>query len=399
MSAAVNAGNRPEPQSWEARHAVAANVFTPWLDRIYPLTGKRVLEYGSGLGCASCAIGERAGSLIGYDIEPGSVAESRRRANERGLDHLQFEALPADRIFAGVREHSGEIDVFLLYAVLEHLTVRERLEALRIAREVVREDGVVVVIETPNRLVDTDYHTSMLPFFDQLPEELALEYLDRSPRSEFRDQMIGARRSDDDGGALALARWGTGVSFHEFELVFGDLRRHVVAGGYAPELLGERTIHGDELALARYLHRVRPDLPPPFSRFWLDLVISPRPVDPATWKMISPWPVETDSSEAAKLTVWDTVALGPGERLTIHPPVPVERVVCVLAVPTPRARLTVRDGRRRARVSVEGEPSYPLVADVMLGRLVDQFTIEVNEPAHIQFVGYEMAGPHLPADD
>ena len=107
--------------------------------------------------------------------------------------------------------------------MLEHLTIPERLEALRVARDVVRDDGVIVVVETPNRLVDIDTHTSLLPFFDQLPVELALEYADRSPRLEFRDDIAAARASEPDGGATRLARWATGASFHEFEL---DLRRH-----------------------------------------------------------------------------------------------------------------------------------------------------------------------------
>ena len=73
--------------------------------------------------------------------------------------------------------------------------------------------------------------------------------------------MLDARAADADGGRLALARWGTGASFHEFELVFGDLSRHVVGGGYDPMLLGDRKVHADESALARYLEGVRPDLP------------------------------------------------------------------------------------------------------------------------------------------
>lgn len=183
----------PEPQDWAARNAVAADVFMPWLDRVFPLAGKRVLEYGSGPGSVSVAVAERAGSLIGYEIDRGAVEAARGYAAERGLENASFTTTSPEEIFAEVRAHAGEIDVFLFYAVLEHLTIAERLEALRVAREVVADDGVIVVVETPNRLIDTDTHTSLLPFFDQLPAELALEYADRSPRDEFRDEMIAAR--------------------------------------------------------------------------------------------------------------------------------------------------------------------------------------------------------------
>ena len=63
----------PEPQDWATRNAVAADVFTPWLDRVFPLAGKRVLEYGCGSGCVSTAIAGRAGSLVGYDIDAPAV--------------------------------------------------------------------------------------------------------------------------------------------------------------------------------------------------------------------------------------------------------------------------------------------------------------------------------------
>ena len=64
-------------------------------------------------------------------------------------------------------------------------------------------------------------------------------------------------------------RWGRGVSFHEFEVVFGDLSRHVLASNYDPLLFGERPVQPDEVILARYLDRWRPDLAPVWSRYWL----------------------------------------------------------------------------------------------------------------------------------
>ena len=77
----------------------------------------------------------------------------------------------------------------------------------------------------------------------------------------------------------AIARWGRGVSFHEFELVFEDgLDGHVIGSNYDPLLFGERPVHPDEVILARYLDRWRPDLAPVWSRYWLDLILSPQPV-------------------------------------------------------------------------------------------------------------------------
>ena len=229
-----------------------------------------------------------------------------------------------------------------------------------------RPDGLIAVIELPNRLVDTDYHTSLLPFFDQLPEELALAYVDRSPRADFRQQMLDARAADADGGRLALARWGTGASFHEFELVFGDLSRHVVGGGYDPMLLGDRKVHADETALARYLEGVRPDLPP-FSRYWIDIPAQPD-ADRARGEPADPSLADGDTlSRRARSTRWETIALPKRRRLRVEAPAPTRRVVC--ADDRVRAGAADAAGRRPAGdQKIAGEPAHPIVAELELER-------------------------------
>ncbi len=148
---------------------------------------------------------------------------------------------------------------------------------LELAREVTREDGAIVVCETPNRLIPLDHHTTRVPFMTMLGDELGWRYRDRSDREDFLDAMASAAARGEEEAREAWVRWGRGVSFHEFELVFEDLREHVIASSYDVALFGERPIHSEELALARYLERVRPDLAPCFSRSWLDLVLTPGP--------------------------------------------------------------------------------------------------------------------------
>jgi SAM-dependent methyltransferase len=381
------------PQTWEARHAVATDVLVPWIESKAPLAGKTVLEYGCGGGAVSCALAARSARHIGVDIDADAVEHARARARELGIDNSELEAVAPEEIFERVRSHAGEVDVFCFYAVLEHMTIEERLEALRTALEVVKPDGLIAVVELPNRLIDMDYHTSLLPFFDQLPPELALRYVERSPRSDFRQQMLDGLESDPDAAPLALTRWGRGASYHEFELVFGDLRRHVVGGGYDPKLLGERAIHREELALARYVQEVRPDLPPAFSRYWLDLLISPLAVEPAAARLVWPWAVETESSRDAGWTPRDTIALAPRKRLAVRAPVPTSRVVCVVAMGARDAVLTLRARGRRARRQLLAPPGHPIVVELDLDRPVRSFTLEVNRRAELVFVGFE-----LPAD-
>ena len=191
---------------------------------------------------------------------------------------------------------------------------------------------------------------------------------------------------------MKLARWGTGASFHEFELVFGDLSRHVIAGGYDAELLGERTIHREELLLARELESVLPGLPAPFSRCWLDFVLSPNPVEPAGLELVHPWPFETTSSPDARLTEWDTIAIDAGCPLEISPPQAAGRVVCVLSAGEPAVTVVARAGTAETRVEAAGRPGYQLVAELELAAPAPTFALEFSEAVHVQFVGCAQPG-------
>jgi hypothetical protein len=54
----------------------------------------------------------------------------------------------------------------------------------------------------------------LLPFYQWLPEDLAFLYSQFSPRKNFNSLF----REMNSNKKLDFSRWGTGVSFHEFEL-------------------------------------------------------------------------------------------------------------------------------------------------------------------------------------
>ncbi len=74
-----------------------------------------------------------------------------------------------------------------------------------------------MVIETPNRLWHTDWHTSREPFFHWLPDELALEYSRFSRRGTFNQLFSNVTPESKE----LFYRWGRGASYHEFVLSFG----------------------------------------------------------------------------------------------------------------------------------------------------------------------------------
>ncbi len=108
-----------------------------------------MLEYGSGEGAVSAAFAPLVERHIGYDIDPGSIEFARAKLARRGITNSELHAVPADRILEAVARHQGEIDVLALYAVLEHMTLQERLALLDLAPSLLRPGGVIAVMNCP----------------------------------------------------------------------------------------------------------------------------------------------------------------------------------------------------------------------------------------------------------
>ena len=70
-----------------------------------------------------------------------------------------------------------------------------------------------------------------------------------------------------------LARWGRGVSYHEFELVLGGLAGLVVASGYEPEMLAMFPFQPDEALLHAYFVEQGLDVPLAFTRRDLSFIL------------------------------------------------------------------------------------------------------------------------------
>jgi SAM-dependent methyltransferase len=378
--------------TWEDRRLAATESLIPWIESAVPLSGKTVLEYGCGAGPVSAALGARAGRHVGYDIDAAAVADGHVKLAELGDAGAELRHAPVASIFAAVEEHAGEIDVFVFYAVLEHMNVAERLAVLELARRVVRPDGAIVICETPNRLIPWDWHSSQAPFMAQLPDELALRYYDRAPRQEFIETIGAGLAQSWDEGQEALTRFGRGMSYHELELVFGDLSRHVLASNWEPELFARREIHHEEITLARLMGQVRPDLAPAFSRYWLDVVLSASPI-PAPPRMLRPWPLDTLSSPGAQWTGLEAVRLPSADvPLVATLPVPTDRVV-VGVWPDVAGPVTIGCAARGGEASLEqtvdcGGPSWAH-ASFELERRTQDVEIRLSPPAQVTFLGYD----------
>lgn len=188
----------------------------PWLNSLSPLDHSEVVEIGCSTGNSTVAFAEQGAHVVAFDVDVGSlrVAKDRCAAYRVTADLREGNAadLPAEVV--------ARSDLVVFTASLEHMTLDERLAALANTWACLKPGAWMVVVETPNRLWWFDDHTSFLPFYLWLPEDLAIHYATYSDRWPFNAEVAPPT---DDAMRLRLARIGRCASYHEFQLAIGDL--------------------------------------------------------------------------------------------------------------------------------------------------------------------------------
>jgi 2-polyprenyl-3-methyl-5-hydroxy-6-metoxy-1,4-benzoquinol methylase len=247
-----------------------ANV--PWLNAALPLDGARVLEIGCGTGESTLALAEQGAQVTGIDIDPDALDVGRQRLRLHDLN-AQFHVANA----VDLKETLGPqtFDAVIFFASLEHMTHDERSQAMADTWAMVRPGGIWSVIEAPNRLWFWDGHTSMSNFYNWLPDHVAWKWAAHANRQAFSDAIPSDEALDPE----LLARWGRGVSFHDFDLVFGDAKQLDVVSdktGFLRRANPFMMAHGlvsRTRTYERFLQRLEPKLHPGFFRQYLDLII------------------------------------------------------------------------------------------------------------------------------
>lgn len=249
------------------------NCMLPWVESVFDLAGASILEIGCGSGAADLALAHKCGKVEAFDIDPISINLARERAQFFAVKNVSYHLLDADWASpARIPEFRDRIrrqfDVVLLPAVLEHLRMDERLAVLETTWGMLRSGGIMVIYDTPNRLYAYDVHSFRLPFFNWLPDDLALLYASRSPRPEFP-----AALSNADNPMETLYRLGRGVSYHEFDISIGLSEFEVINDGYSHTLTHRSISDVFESVLLNAFERFSPQIPPGFSKQYLELVL------------------------------------------------------------------------------------------------------------------------------
>jgi 2-polyprenyl-3-methyl-5-hydroxy-6-metoxy-1,4-benzoquinol methylase len=189
-------------------------LIVPWLDAACAMDGLNVLEIGCGTGCSTVALAEQGALITGIDVDPDALRVAHDRCRVYGLraELHELNAVEAARHFRG-----RDFDLIIFFACLEHMTVDERMETLPAIWNLLRDGAWLAIVGTPNRLWYFDYHTSILPFFNWLPDDLAFAYSKFSEREGFKDDF----RVNNPSHMQTFQRQGRGVSYHEVELTIG----------------------------------------------------------------------------------------------------------------------------------------------------------------------------------
>ena len=247
-----------------------ANV--PWLNAALPLDGARILELGCGTGESTLALAEQGAIVTGVDIDNDALQVGRERLR---LHDLNAEFLTGNAANLDTTLKTRTFDAVIFFASLEHMTHSERCGAMTQSWSLVRPGGIWSVIEAPNRLWFWDGHTSMSNFYNWLPDSVAWQWAKHAQREAFADAIESDKAIND----VQLARWGRGVSFHEFDIVFDDVRALDVVSdktGFLRRSNPFMMAHGlvsRTRKYERFLERLEPDIHAGFFRQYLDLII------------------------------------------------------------------------------------------------------------------------------
>jgi S-adenosylmethionine-dependent methyltransferase len=244
----------------------------PWLESFLPLSGAQILEVGCGTGASTLAMVERGARVTATDILPNSMRVADDRCKAYGYE-VEFKTVNAAELKGCFP--SRNFDAIIFYAALEHMTHEERRAAMRDTWEMLSPDSYWVVIDTPNRLWYFDGHTSLLPFYNWLPDRVAYEYSRFSRRDYFREKYLVHTPENE----LHFLRRGRGVSFHEFELFMAPRQALDIASCLHTYF---RALHPEEewnwvkskaSAYEDLLRAACPDLHPAFLQPNLDFAI------------------------------------------------------------------------------------------------------------------------------
>jgi len=267
------------PPDFLRRYEIGTGYTAPFLKASIPNIGdKKVVEVGCGAGAKLVALSHLCKEYWGADISAPTLAKAENLIKQMGVRNATLAHVEAKNMRALLERE--RFDVIILFAVLEHLTIEEKITLLRECWEALPEGGYLYFAEAPNRSAPVDLHSSRLAHFNHLPLDLARLYYSKSKAKRYVSRVQAEGATD-----LSFYRHGVHVGFHEFELAFGSLElvaNRLVAHNFHPHLMNLYPARWFEEQMWRNLDvfakppvtMLKIDVPKMFARYWIEGILS-----------------------------------------------------------------------------------------------------------------------------
>uniref|UniRef100_A0A9E7ZNK5 Methyltransferase domain-containing protein n=1 Tax=Bosea sp. NBC_00436 TaxID=2969620 RepID=A0A9E7ZNK5_9HYPH len=220
------------------RYMGSIDTLIPWVKRVCPdIDKRRLFEIGCGTGSSTAAFATACDGVTAFDIAEGDVIQAQARLKSFGVTNSCAKRADFTDILYNL-DAAPRVDGVLLFAVLEHMYVSERIETLKRSWSKLSSGGMIIICETPNRLSYIDAHTFSQPFANMLPPDLSRMWADKCVSDAVRNELKAVPPDDYLALRDRFIRIGhSGPSYHEFELALGEqVHDCIVSGEFDPEI-------------------------------------------------------------------------------------------------------------------------------------------------------------------
>ena len=163
--------------------------------------GLRTLEVGCSFGHMTEYLAEQpeVAAIDTFDTDPTFAAITRAKVEDLGLAPVRdVRLIPGDET---VKLPYGDdaFDLVVVVGVIEHLPLRHRRAQVDEYYRVLAPGGVIVILDTPNRLFPLETHSIGLPLVQWLPAPLAYRCARTFQRRKFRAVTYAGFTADGTG--------------------------------------------------------------------------------------------------------------------------------------------------------------------------------------------------------
>jgi len=139
------------------------------------LARKKVLDFGCGAG-ASTLIFLRCGAtdITGVEVDETLLDIAKSRLNDFFQNNYQLAKIEYIDGKYSMPFPNGEFDIVWAQAIMEHVLPNQRNFVLAELWRVLKKEGLLIILGTPNRLWIKEFHTSNLFFVNYLPLDVAV---------------------------------------------------------------------------------------------------------------------------------------------------------------------------------------------------------------------------------